>query len=84
MPSLFLFAIVAISIQHILDKLLLTYYFEAKPSHETEMSWRIIRSIKYCVVPFLTLGAYTVKEYYCSAGFYDKSNYYICVQNNKI
>lgn len=67
MPSLFIIAIVAISFQHIVDKILLTYYFEAIPSHNTDVSWKIIKSIKYSVIPFLALGSFTVTVYKCSA-----------------
>lgn len=63
MPSLFILAVLAIAFQHVVDKILLTYYFKAIPSHDTEMSWRIIKSIKYCVIPFFGLGSLIVYVY---------------------
>lgn len=31
------------------------------------MSWKIIKSIKYSVIPFLCLGSFIVTQYKCSA-----------------
>lgn len=33
------------------------------------MSWRILRSIKFSVIPFLTLCAFTTTVYNCSTGY---------------
>jgi len=74
MPVLFFLAVLVIAFQHIVDKILLTYYFEAKPIHDTEMSWKIIKSIKYAALIFLFIGSYTVDAYNCSTLNVDAEN----------
>jgi hypothetical protein len=63
MPTLFYLSVLAEAFQHIVDKILITYYFKAVPSHDTVMSYKIIKSIKYSVVPFLTIGSFIVTVY---------------------
>jgi len=60
MPSLFFLAVITLSFQHIVDKILITYYFEARPSHDTEMSWKIIKSLKYAAIPYLSIGGFAI------------------------
>lgn len=53
------------------------------------MSWKIIKSIKYSVIPFLTIGSFIVTNYECSAHgpVYTEErglSYNECVQHNDI
>jgi len=63
MPSLFYLAVLSVAFQHVVDKILITYYFQAKPSHDIIMSYTMIKTIKYSVIPFLTIGSYIVTVY---------------------
>lgn len=83
MPSLFLFAVISITFQHIVDKILLTYYFLPKPSNDIEMSWRLIKSIKYSAFPFTFLGTYALYVKNCSSfGYNDIIGGGTCYQKN--
>jgi len=82
MPTLFLLAIVVIAFQHIVDKILLTYYFEAKPIHDTLLSQKIIKSLKYAVLPFLAFGCDTIFAHNCNHIFYYSGAF--CTQNYEI
>ena len=90
MPALFYLAVLAVAFQHVVDKILITYYFQAKPSHDTIMSYKIIKSIKYSVIPFLTIGSFIVTDYKCSAHgmFYSEEYNEVidneCVQHNHV
>lgn len=66
MPSLFMFAVISFSIQYVLDKILITYYYISEPYHDTEFIISSLKAIKYGVIPFLICGGLSQVGYFCS------------------
>lgn len=66
MPGLPMVAVFVLSIQYVLDKLLITYYFKERIEHNDFLNRTFLMITQFSIVVFYIFSAYTCMANYCT------------------